>query len=52
MAPKQPKEYSFDLRELIIKHLNGNSDGEIVNMVLILRGSVHYITNPPNALAI
>ena len=38
------KEYSSDLRQLVIKHfLNGDSDREIAKKVLIPRDSVHYI---------
>ena len=41
MAPKK-KEHSNDLREIIIKHfLNGDSEREIAQKVLIPRGSVH-----------
>lgn len=41
MAPKK-KEYSNDLRETVIKHfLNGDSEREIAQKVLIPRGSVH-----------
>ena len=43
MAPKK-KEYSYDLRELVIKHyLNGDSEREIAQKTLIPRDSVHYI---------
>ena len=43
MAPKK-KEYSYDLRELVIKHyLNSNSEHEIAQKMLIPRDSVHYI---------
>ena len=43
MAPKK-KEYSFDLRETVIKHfLNGDSEHEIGRKVVIPRNSVHYI---------
>lgn len=44
MAPRKTKEYSNDLRELVIKHfLNGDSEREIAKKVLIPRTSVHYI---------
>ena len=43
MGPKK-KEYSFDLRETIIKHfLNGDSEHEIARKMLVPRNSVHYI---------
>ena len=43
MAPRKKKEYSNDLREVVIKHfLNGDSQREIVCKVLILRSSVNY----------
>ena len=44
MTPRNKKEYSNDLPELVIKHfLNGNSKPEIAQKVLIPRDSVHYI---------
>ncbi|CAF3477028.1 unnamed protein product [Rotaria socialis] len=44
MAPKKTKEYSNDLREVVIKHyLNGNNEREIAQSVLIPRTSVHYM---------
>jgi transposase len=43
MAPKK-KEYSVDLRQTVIKHfLNGDSEHEIAQKVIIPRTSVHYI---------
>ena len=43
MGPKK-KEYSFDLRETIIKHfLNGDSEHQIAQKMLVPRNSVHYI---------
>ena len=43
MAPKK-KEYSFDLRETVIKHfLNGDSEHDIAEKMIIPRNSVHYI---------
>ena len=43
MAPKK-KEYSFDLRETVIKHfLNGDSEHDIAGKMIIPRNSVHYI---------
>lgn len=44
MAPVKKKEYSNDLREVVIKHyLNGDSEREIALKVLIPRTSVHYM---------
>lgn len=44
MAPVKKKEYSNDLREVVIKHfLNGDSEREIARKVLIPRTSVHYM---------
>ena len=44
MTSTNKKEYSSDLRQLVIKHfLNGDSEREISKKVLILRDSVHYI---------
>ena len=43
MAPKK-KEYSFDLRETVIKHfLNGDSEHDIAEKMIIPRNSVHCI---------
>ena len=43
MAPKK-KEYSFDLRETVIKHfLNGDSEHDIAGKMIIPRNSVHCI---------
>ena len=44
MAPVRKKEYSNDLREVVIKHfLNGDPEHEIARKVLISRTSVHYM---------
>ena len=44
MISKNKKEYSNDLRELVIKHfLNGDSEREIAKKVLIPRDSLHCI---------
>lgn len=44
MAPRKFREYSNDLRELVIKHfLSGFSERDIAQKVLIPRTSVHYI---------
>ena len=44
MTPKAKKEYSNDLRETVVKHfLNGDSEREISQKVLMPRTSVHYI---------
>ena len=44
MAPRKKKEYSNDLREVVIKHFfNGNSEHEIACTVLIPRSSVNYM---------
>ena len=44
MAPRKKKEYSNDLREVVIKHfLNGDSEREIACKVLIPRSSVNYM---------
>ena len=43
MAPKK-KEYSFHLRETVIKHfLNGDSEHNIAGKMIIPRNLVHYI---------
>ena len=43
MAPKK-KEYPVDLRQTVIKHvLNGHSEHEIAQKLIIPRTSVHYI---------
>ena len=43
MAPKK-KEYPVDLRQTVIKHyLNGRSEHEIAQKLIIPRTSVHYI---------
>ena len=42
MTPKNKKEYSYDLRETVIKHfLNRDFEREIARKVLIPRTSVH-----------
>ena len=42
--PRKKKEYSNDLREVVIKYfLNGNSEREITCKVLISRSSVNYM---------
>ena len=44
MAPRKKKEYSNDLREVVIKRfLNGDSEREISCKVLIPRSSVNYM---------
>ena len=44
MTSMNKKEYSSDLRQLVIRHfLNGDSEREIAKKVLIPRDSVHYI---------
>ena len=44
MAPRKKKEYSNDLREVIIKHfLNEDSEREIACKVLIPGSSVNYM---------
>ena len=44
MTSTNKKEYSSDLRQLVIKHfLNDDSKHEIAKKVLIPRDSVHYI---------
>jgi transposase len=44
MAPTNRKEYSNDLREVVIKHfLNGDSERETAKKVLISRNTVHYM---------
>ena len=44
MAPRKKKEYSNDLREVVIKHfLNEDSEHEIAFKVLIPRSSVNYM---------
>ena len=43
MAPKE-KEYSFDMRETVIKHyLNGDSERQIATKMLIPRSSINSI---------
>ena len=43
MAPKK-KKYPVDLRQTVIKHyLNGDSEHEIAQKLIISRTSVHYI---------
>ena len=43
MTPKK-KEYPVDLRQTVIKHyLNGDSEHEIAQKLIIPRTSVHYI---------
>ena len=45
MAPRKKKEYSNDLREVVIKHFfNGYSERKIACKVLIPRNSVNYMT--------
>ena len=42
MTPRNKKEYSYDLRETVIKHfLNGAFEREIARKVLIPRTSIH-----------
>ena len=44
MAPKKKNEYSYDLREVVIKHfLNGNSEREIARKVLIPPSCINYM---------
>ena len=44
MEPRKKKEYSNDLREVVIKHfLNGDSEREIACKLLIPRNSVNYM---------
>ena len=44
MAPRKKKEYSNDLREVVIKHFfNGDSEREIACKVLIPCSSVNYM---------
>ena len=44
MAPRKKKEYSNDLRQVVIKHfLNGDSEREIACKVLIPHSSVNYM---------
>ena len=44
MAPRKKKEYSNDLRQVVIKHfLNGDSERGIACKVLIPRSSVNYM---------
>ena len=44
MAPKKKKKYPADLRHTVIKHyLNGHSEHEIAQKLIIPRTSVHYI---------
>ena len=41
MTPRKKKEYSYDLRETVIKHfLNSDSEREIARKVLIPRTSI------------
>ena len=48
MAPKK-KEYSVDLRQTVIKHyLNGSSEHEIAQKLIIPRTSVHHIIDKYN----
>ena len=43
MAPKK-KEYPVDLRQTVIKHyLNGDSEHEIAQKLIIRRTSVRYV---------
>ena len=43
MAPKK-KEYSFDMRETVIKHyFNGDSERQIATKMLIPRSSINSI---------
>ena len=45
MAPKK-KEYPVHLQQTVIKHyLNGDSEHEIAQKLIISRTSVHYIIN-------
>ena len=42
MTPTNKKEYSYDLREIVIKHfLKGDSEREVARKVLIPRTSIH-----------
>ena len=44
MAPTNRKEFSHDLREVVIKrYLNGDSERDIARDLLILRNTVHYV---------
>ena len=44
MAPEKKKEYSNDLREVVIKHfLKGDCEREIACKVLIPHSSVNYM---------
>ena len=44
MAPRKKKKYSYDLREVVIKHfLNADSEREIACKVLIPCSSVNYM---------
>ena len=44
MTPKKKKEYSYDLREVVIKHfLNGDSEREVARKVLVPRKCINYI---------
>ena len=48
MVPKK-KEYPVDLRQTVIKHyLNGHSEHEIAQKLIIPRTSVHYIIDKYN----
>ena len=43
MAPTNRKEFSHDLREVVIKrYLNGDSERDIARDLLISRNTVHY----------
>ena len=42
MTPRNTKEYSYDLRETVIKHfLDGDSEREIARKALIPHTSIH-----------
>ena len=44
MAPTSRKEFSHDLREVVIKrYLNGDSERDIARDLLISRNTVHYM---------
>ena len=43
MAPTNRKEFSHDLREVVIKrYLNGDSEWDVARDLLISRNTVHY----------
>ena len=43
-APKRQKEYSYDLREVVIKHfLNRGSECEIARKILIPHSCINYV---------